>query len=111
MVLHFRFFDFGLLASVSNKYGSRFSLQIVKNLVFLAKTLQILLSENISRVANGQDKSATHEETVAGEGGLFTLKDLLSNMNKLATLEASQTPKHTQKVRFESCSLFYISKQ
>jgi len=71
--------------------------QIVKNLVFLAKTLQILHSENVSRVENGQDEPVGGEGTVTEEEGPFTLKDLLNNMNKLATLEASQTPKHTQK--------------
>ena len=84
------------------------SFQIVKNLVFLAKTLQILHSENVSRVENGQDEPVGREGTVTEEEDPFTLKDLLNNMNKLATLEASQTPKHTQKVTIELCGRLVI---
>ena len=71
----------------------------MKNLVFLAKALQILDGENESTLENGQDKQVALEEGNNTEDGIpFTLTALLSRMNKLAKLEASQTPKHTQKV-------------
>ena len=76
-----------------------FVTQIVKNLVFLAKILQILDSESQLRVEDGRDESvALAVGNSTEEGTSFTLKTLLNNMNKLATVEASQTPKHTQKV-------------
>ena len=69
-------------------------------MVFLAKTQQLLESE--SRAKNRQNKLAVNGENDGiKEGENFTLKNLLDNMNKLATLEASQTPKHTQKVSQE----------
>ena len=69
-------------------------------MVFLAKTQQLLESE--SRATNRQNKLAVNGENDGiKEGENFTLKNLLDNMNKLATLEASQTPKHTQKVSQE----------
>lgn len=45
--------------------------------------------------------AANGENDGTKEGENFTLKNLLDNMNKMATLEASQTPKHTQKVSQE----------
>jgi len=54
-------------------------LQIVKNLVFLAKVLLLF-----------EDDENEHE---------FTLSTLLSKTERLATYEASQTPKKTHKVR------------
>lgn len=69
-------------------------------MVFLAKTLQLLESE--SRAKNRQKELAANSENDGSkEGENFTLKSLLDNMNKMATLEASQTPKHTQKVSQE----------
>ena len=86
--------------------------QIIKNLVFLAKTLQILDGKTESRMENGQHTTVAPEENIsAKEGTGLTLTALLNNMNKLATLEASQTPKHTKKVSTNdatiSFSLFY----
>lgn len=79
--------------------------QIVKNLVFLAKTLQLLESE--SRAKNQQQELAANgENDGTKEGENFTLKNLLDNMNKMATLEASQTPKHTQK---RACVLKWLA--
>ena len=73
--------------------------QIVKNLVFLAKTLQILDGKTESRMENGQRTSSAPEGNLGtNKGTCLTLTTLLNNMNKLATLEASQTPKHTKKV-------------
>lgn len=73
--------------------------QIVKNLVFLAKTLQILDCETESRMENGQHATVAPEGDKRTEEGICsTLTALLNNLNKLATLEASQTPKHTKKV-------------
>ena len=67
--------------------------------MFLAKILQILDSESQLRVENGQGEPVARAVgNNTGEGTSFTLKALLNNMNKLATVEASQTPKHTQKV-------------
>ena len=66
----------------------------------MAKTLQLLESE--SRAKNRQKELAGNVENEGTkEGENFTLKNLLDNMNKMATLEASQTPKDTQKVRQE----------
>ena len=66
----------------------------------MAKTLQLLESE--SRAKNRQKELAGNvENDGTKEGENFTLKNLLDNMNKMATLEASQTPKDTQKVRQE----------
>lgn len=73
--------------------------QIVKNLVFLAKTLQILDGKTESRMKNGQRTTSAPEGNLGTKKGTsLTLTALLNNMNKLATLEASQTPKHTRKV-------------
>ena len=73
--------------------------QIVKNLVFLTKTLQILDSKSESRMENRQHTIVAPEGNISTkEGTCLTLTALLNNMNKLATLEASQTPKHTKKV-------------
>lgn len=77
--------------------------QIVKNLVFLAKTLQLLELQNEGGGKHGQE----NEECIsAGDGTTFSLAILLSNMNKLATQEASQTPKQTQK---RSCVLRWLA--
>ena len=66
----------------------------------MAKTLQLLESE--SRAKNRQKELAGNvENDGTKEGENFTLKNLLDNMNKMATLEASQTPKDTQKVSQE----------
>ena len=79
-------------------FADRF-IQIVKNLVFLAKTLQILDGETESRIESGQHMAVVPEgDKSTEEGACHTLTTLLNNMNKLATLEASQTPKHTRKV-------------
>ena len=73
--------------------------QIVKNLVFLAKILQFLDGKTESRIENGQrTTSAPEGNLIARKGTCLTLTTLLNNMNKLAVLEASQTPKHTKKV-------------
>ena len=112
----FAFYCTLILNSVTLNLVSRHSLknsccvsfQIVKNLVFLAKTLQILHGENVSKVENDQDERVGREGTVTQEEGPFTLKDLINNMNKSATLEASQTPKHTQKVTTELCGRLVI---
>ncbi|XP_068744813.1 small subunit processome component 20 homolog [Montipora capricornis] len=75
--------------------------QIVKNLVFLAKILQILHTEDDPGTKNyREDTAATKENGNRRED--LTLKDVLYNVNKLATLEASKTPKQTQK---RSCVL------
>ena len=79
-------------------FADRF-IQIVKNLVFLAKTLQILDGKTESRIRNGQHTAVAPEgDKSTEEGACHTLTALLNNMNKLATQEASQTPKHTKKV-------------
>lgn len=79
--------------------------QIVKNLVFLAKTLQLLELQNEGGGKHGQE----NEECIsAGDGTTFSLATLLSNMNKLATQEASQTPKQTQKVGINSTCSFLL---
>ena len=84
--------------------------QIVKNLVFLAKTLQILDGESKLKVESRQDKTVARRLGInrTEEGPCYTLTALITNMNKLATLEASQTPKHTQKVSrlVKSLSIF-----
>jgi len=72
--------------------------QIVKNLVFLAKTLQILDGKTESRMENRQHATVAPEGNLSTKDGTcLTLTALLNNMNKIATLEASQTPKHTKK--------------
>ena len=66
----------------------------------MAKTLQLL--ESGSRAKNRQKELAGNVKSDGTkEEENFTLKNLLDNMNKMATLEASQTPKHTQKVSQE----------
>ena len=73
--------------------------QVVKNLVFLAKTLQILDGKTESRMENKQHTTVAPEGNISTkEGTCLTLTALLNNMNKIATQEASQTPKHTKKV-------------
>lgn len=73
--------------------------QIVKNLVFLAKTLQILDGKTELRMENRQHAAVAPEGNLSTKkGSCLTLTALLNNMNKIATLEASQTPKHTKKV-------------
>lgn len=72
--------------------------QIVKNLVFLAKTLQILDGKTESRMERQRTASAREGNLSAQKGTCLTLTTLLNNMNKLAILQASQTPKHTKKV-------------
>ena len=73
--------------------------QMVKNLVFLAKTLQILSSEGSPIAENNRDRHASNENLTSKEGPL-TLKDLLRKLNKEATLEDSLATRQTQKVRF-----------
>lgn len=80
--------------------------QIVKNLVFLAKTLQILDGKTESRMERQRTTSAREENLSAQKGTCLTLTTLLNNMNKLAILEASQTPKHTKK---RSCVLRWVA--
>ena len=72
---------------------------MIKNLVFLAKTLQILSSEGSPIAENNRDRHASNENLTSKEG-LLTLKDLLRKLNKEATLEDSLATRQTQKVRF-----------
>lgn len=72
---------------------------MVKNLVFLAKTLQILSSEGSPKAENNRDLHSSNENLTSKEGPL-TLKDLLRKLNKEATLEDSLATRQTQKVRF-----------
>ena len=72
---------------------------MVKNLVFLAKTLQILSSEGSPIAENNRDHHASKENLTSKEGPL-TLKDLLRKLSKEATLEDSLATRETQKVRF-----------
>jgi len=68
-------------------------------LVFLAKTLQILDGKTESRMEIKQHTTVAPEGNISTkEGTCLTLTALLNNMNKIATQEASQTPKHTKKV-------------
>ena len=73
--------------------------QMVKNLVFLAKTLQILSSEGSPTAENNRDRHAS-EENLTSKEGLLTLKDLLRKLNKEATLEDSFATRQTERVRF-----------
>lgn len=87
-----------MIANLTLLIADRFA-QIVKNLVFLAKTMQILDGKTESRMENRQHTIVAPEGNISTmEGTCLTLTALLNNMNKLATLEASQTPKHTTKV-------------
>jgi len=66
-------------------------------LVFLAKILQILDSKTESMIRQ-HTTVAPGGSISTKEGTCLTLTALLNNMNKIATQEASQTPKHTKKV-------------
>ena len=76
----------------------------MKNLLFLAKLLRILGREadsehDIARDQGSVDDNGPDKPAILG-GKRITLKALMRNMNKLATQEASQTPKKTLQVRY-----------
>lgn len=89
----------------SQLLNSELGEQMVKNLVFLAKTLQILSSEGCPIAENNRDRHASNENLTSKEGPL-TLKDLLRKLNKEATLEDSLPTRQTQK---RNCVLRLVS--